>query len=970
MLRVITILILLLNSLSVYGNQIEEKNMQSIVDDYLEKVQKSFCSQNIDSAYHYLNLADSIAFETELWNTYMEIPLWRVHCAREAKELQFMEFYLHQGEERLLTNKHKVNEQTWDELWIDFQIRMGDYYQQTGWLSKSFKLYESLIGYLEQKDSLSPMLYTAYIVCYIHIGDIHKLNQNYEKSINSYSYCINYEKENAKKQNRKAVYQTTFARLADVYVQKKDYKQAVKNYKKTLAYYNELLQFNPEYRDAFRLYILPLYYGISKSYYSLNRTDSAFYYANLALEYPNLKKFQKAETYLLLADIVQTEKKRKFHFQNAIQLFSDVYKNKHFETATAYSKQGGFFTKINNLEAAKKSYQAALIQLVDNFNDTLFSKNPSFAQIKSNKKDVLNTLNKKAALQFKLYESSNDANLLLQTWNTCQLAIELLESIRIGNYSVEDKQTLLEDSYAIFELALQTANELGENYWESAFQILEKSKAFSLLENFQKTTANSIGGIPEGTIAKEKVLSYQIAELEKILYTDVLSEEKTISTQNRIFELKRALETLVATLEEQYPIYHQLKYDFSIVSIQKLQSFLKTQNQSIIEFFNGKNNIYKFTITSSRIHLEKIENTPNLQIAATTIKNDLYSKNDDVYIEKARSLYNVLLKPTYKDIKLTERLIIIPDGYLSHIPFDVLLTKDVQSSTIYKAYPYLLKEHSISLYYSATLLKRVYEKTNSSFTNNKLLAFAPNYRDKKIAIAPLLAKGRKEERGQLYPLKYTESEVLGINKLVASEVIRHNNATKSVFLEKMATYPYVHIASHALENDKNSDYSYIAFSNTLDTLDNTFKLYVRELYELLLSTKMIVLSACETGSGKAYLGEGVISIARGFIYAGAKSVITTLWSVNDKSTAILMQHFYTQLQNNLEKDKALQQAKLNYLNDADSFNAHPKYWAAFVPLGNMNAVDLPSPTDDCIILILAIFMMIIITGFVFYIYRK
>ena len=101
---------------------------------------------------------------------------------------------------------------------------------------------------------------------------------------------------------------------------------------------------------------------------------------------------------------------------------------------------------------------------------------------------------------------------------------------------------------------------------------------------------------------------------------------------------------------------------------------------------------------------------------------------------------------------------------------------------------------------------------------------------------------------------------------------------------------------------------------------------------------MVVLSACETGVGKWQSGEGIVSLARGFAYAGAKSIITSLWSANDRSTAQVMENFYTNLKAGLSKKEALRQAKLEFLSSQkDPLNTHPFYWATFVPIGDLEA---------------------------------
>ena len=126
---------------------------------------------------------------------------------------------------------------------------------------------------------------------------------------------------------------------------------------------------------------------------------------------------------------------------------------------------------------------------------------------------------------------------------------------------------------------------------------------------------------------------------------------------------------------------------------------------------------------------------------------------------------------------------------------------------------------------------------------------------------------------------------------------------------------------------------------------------------------MVVLSACNTGTGELQRGEGVISLARGFAFAGAKSIISTLWSVNDKSTEVLMSSFYKHLKSGMKKDEALRKAKQDYRRNPKN-DAHPFYWAAFIPSGDMSALDLNTQVISIQykswVLLLIIIMLIIL----------
>ena len=131
------------------------------------------------------------------------------------------------------------------------------------------------------------------------------------------------------------------------------------------------------------------------------------------------------------------------------------------------------------------------------------------------------------------------------------------------------------------------------------------------------------------------------------------------------------------------------------------------------------------------------------------------------------------------------------------------------------------------------------------------------------------------------------------------------------------------------------DYSFLAFYELKDSIENEW-LYNRELYDLELNADMVVLSACETGIGELQQGEGIISLARGFSYAGAKSIITSLWTVDDEEAPILMNSFYQYLDDGLSKDAALRQAKLDYIQNSPK--PHPYFWASFIPIGDMQPI--------------------------------
>ena len=139
---------------------------------------------------------------------------------------------------------------------------------------------------------------------------------------------------------------------------------------------------------------------------------------------------------------------------------------------------------------------------------------------------------------------------------------------------------------------------------------------------------------------------------------------------------------------------------------------------------------------------------------------------------------------------------------------------------------------------------------------------------------------------------------------------------------------------HAYANNENDNFSGLIFTQQPDTVSEDGFLHANELYNLSLHSELAVLSACETGIGTLAPGEGIMSLGRAFKYAGCPNVTMSLWNADDQSTSQIMQHFFAHLHDGSAKDRALRAAKLDYLNDARSAQAHPYYWAAFVQVGD------------------------------------
>jgi CHAT domain-containing protein len=300
-----------------------------------------------------------------------------------------------------------------------------------------------------------------------------------------------------------------------------------------------------------------------------------------------------------------------------------------------------------------------------------------------------------------------------------------------------------------------------------------------------------------------------------------------------------------------------------------------------------------------------------------------------------------------------KRLIVIPDDQLSYIPFDALLSSMPDTSSMnFRDLPYLVKDYPISYTYSATLLYSYFSKKKEA--DKSLLAFAPSYLNDDRDDSQIAKK-----RGGLLSLPFASKEVEYVNHFVPGDVFSGSLAEEERFKEMAGNYDILHLAMHTILNDSLPMYSGLAFSKPVSGSADDGWLNTSEIYTMNLKARMVVLSACNTGTGKLQKGEGVMSLARGFLYAGCPSIIMSLWEVDDESGSLIMKDFYRLLSHGKNKDEALQMAKLAHIENADPLKAHPHYWLGYVAVGNAEALFVSRDIYFVAILFVLILLFII-----------
>lgn len=434
-----------------------------------------------------------------------------------------------------------------------------------------------------------------------------------------------------------------------------------------------------------------------------------------------------------------------------------------------------------------------------------------------------------------------------------------------------------------------------------ALQYSENNKVSTLKEIFQKKLR--LQHLPNDRLLNKEFNLLQEQEyITALLIKEKLKNNKatTIKLLNKqLSTISIQLKAIKDSINEKHPKKE------STFSLKDIQNKLLKDNAILTEYFFGEKNLYQFIISSddiilNKIHLDKkkkksIFNFIHLFDTPSIINNDVPN-----YTKQASEIYALL---NFNLLYKHKNVILIPDGFLNFVPFDALLTSNT-STSLFSKMPLVVKHHNIA--YNNSIL--FYLNKFKKHTNSKVLGFFPVF----------------ENTNQT--LNYSINEAKYIKKEINSKLFMNTNATKKNFIKNASNYGILHLSTHASGGDFTTPATMQFYNNTL---------LLNELYSMNISAHLVVLSACETGIGKQYKGEGPMSIARGFQYAGAKSLLFSLWQINDSSTSHIMQLFYKNYKKFHSGFIANQNSKIEYLqnNSISNVKKSPYYWSAFVYYG-------------------------------------
>ncbi|MBC7778113.1 MAG: CHAT domain-containing protein [Phycisphaerae bacterium] len=613
------------------------------------------------------------------------------------------------------------------------------------------------------------------------------------------------------------------------------------------------------------------------------------------------------------------------HFREAELLDETNYPPQHPRRANTYKTIGNFYDNRGDRVQARAYYlkQLKAAGMDEVRAAALRTARPSYL--------LLAGLTDLGKLHYDEYRQHHDTAQLAAALRVFALGDSVLNHLREIRQTFAEQKELLRDARRLAEWAMQAEIARFGLHTERAFARSEQNRAFNLYSKFREDAAVRYEGVPDSLTSKYRSLQYEIARAESLLRDMPPSDVGYIPASAHCAELRQGL-AAVKTQLARFDQYYKFRFGVPVASVQDVQQKILLPGEVMAQYFVGDSALFIFVLSKDRYDIQVIPNDFQLDAKVKTLWRGItayYSAahQDSVlwenalndYESNALELYHQLVAPL-KLRPVDSIIVIVPDGALWLLPFDALLTSVPDLRGEFGAYPYFLNQHRTSFAYSATLLREA-SRPRGQVLNKTLLACAPF--DQAYAVKDPSAKrkfGHLPESGW---------EVREAQRLLGGEVLLGPKATKRVFLSQLLPYKTLLFSTHGQAGER----GFVAFFPEKDKTSEQNLLYIEEVYDLQINADLVIFSACETALGKSEPGEGLISIARAFTYAGARGIVTTLWSVNDFSNSRITVAICKHLKAGLSAQQAVCYAKRAWLESPSSEAGHPWFWAGVVGVG-------------------------------------
>jgi len=898
---------------------------------------------NFDSARSYLHKIINGSEKAELWDLCMKALNEMAYISDKNYRFDLMKEAVEKGQKIQMERSASLD--SLDPMYDirgNFTFMIGTYYRNNGEFNKALEVIENLIQRLKtSKINEKKVVFNAYA----YMADLYMKMGKYD---NVYVYYLL-----AGKSIPEGNDQLFYTYLHSLYLGAYFYR--IKNYVLAKSYYTGALKKAGKINlfGNFGDYLISNYDILALIYQSLNQRDSAFICLNKSLALQNPDNPDIAWTYEYYGDCLFSfgDYPGAIAYYRRIYEFMDRGLLNVFKAAQILSKIGESYHRQSNFPEALKNYQLALgILSRDPAIQKDFSRNPELIFMQPDKVLIRLLILKSEALYEQAIRGIEKMKFCSLALSTYLLSMRVIEDFRLSISTDDFKEFFVTDLRKMYENAMKTcflAYEMSQNdsIVEMAFYIMEKSKNQVLLDAIRSGQAIKNGNIPNSLVNKESQYKNKLVQLQNRLYK-LKFKESDLQIENQFrFEIAKTQTEYTKFLEElekKYPGYYHMKYSSVVPSIKEIQHYVK--NRILIEYmlgektialiaFNGKKTIFRLLALDSgfNFHLDGLlHDLSHLNPEERSNQSALKA-----FIDHAAFLYSRLLEPVFSDQKGNDELILVPDGRLCFLPFEVLISKVPDNPRImdYKNLDYVLKHYTLRYEYSSELFKQRHQPKERASNRSPYNGFAPGYeRESRMQSVEVLGRSS----ALLMPLKFSRNEIEEAAAIFSGTAFTGKNANVRTFKESVSAR-IIHFAGHTIINDSIPELSGMFFSGTgFPGKENSGEvLYLNEIVNLNLNSRLAILSACETGSGKLLKGEGLISIGRAFKYAGCPNLVMSLWKINDRSASEIMKKFCQNLKRGDRTDAALRKAKLYYLDHTgNDRRTHPFYWSAFIMIGN------------------------------------
>lgn len=522
-------------------------------------------------------------------------------------------------------------------------------------------------------------------------------------------------------------------------------------------------------------------------------------------------------------------------------------------------------------------------------------------------------------------------------------SINKLETRRTST-SVNSIKTRLNANWQSFYFKVASWEVIHNMDYEKAFELFELSKSRALFDQIYENQQTEL-------LSPENPESFRILELQKMIdleYRKIESSSIDGSIENnslRISQLELEYQTATETLISESPEWGSLEYP-EVSKLGEVKELLE-EHTAYLSYGIRHDELFIFLLTKEDEIFKSVSfegDAKNaLAIQVNELRNAIIQIDDVISIEEqSKKLVRLILEPIIENLDGISHLIVSPDGPLHLLPFESLIYNN----------QYLIERFSVK-YIPSISVYDVIEYTEASSFDKELLALAGSGFE---SVDGYFTTG---SQSSFATLPYALAEVDSISNYFSNSTVLKNEEVSEFAFKNLALsdYRYVHLASHGYIDERFPDQSGLIMSKKIGT-ESLFGedgyLNAREFSQLNIPAEMVVLSACNTGTGKVISGEGVMGLQRAMLSAGASSVLVSLWNIFDRSTPIFMNKFYHQL---LEfedqetsiidrikmyadmyepdlidyKTLALQEAKIEMINHP--YYNHPVHWAPFILTG-------------------------------------